>query len=171
MNSKISIIPVERLDHDTEQGLSRLLIRTVEDGASIGFLPPLDKDEAEAYWKEVPGPGVKLYIALEGKEVAGTVQLQLAAKANARHRAEIAKLMVHPDHRRKGIAGLLMDRAEQDAQADGRLLVVLDTRAGDPSNSLYLSRGFIEAGRIPHYARSANGSLDATVFYYKELPL
>jgi ribosomal protein S18 acetylase RimI-like enzyme len=64
-----------------------------------------------------------------------------------------------------------MERVETAAIADNRTLIVLDTREGDPSNDLYRSLGYIEAGRIPHYARSATGTLDATVFYYKELTL
>jgi ribosomal protein S18 acetylase RimI-like enzyme len=146
-----------------------LLIATVDDGASVGFLPPLARDEARAYWEGVPGPGVILLVAEESGRIAGTVQLQLAMKLNGRHRAEIARLMVHTDFRRRGLGRLLMEQAEAAAIADGRTLIVLDTREGDPSNALYLSLGYIEAGRIPHYARSANGSLDATVFYYKEL--
>jgi ribosomal protein S18 acetylase RimI-like enzyme len=77
--------------------------------------------------------------------------------------------MVHPDFRRRGIGSLLMERAEAAAIAAGRTLIVLDTREGDPSNDLYRSLGYIEAGRIPQYARSASGALDATVLYYKEL--
>lgn len=169
MKHTISIIQADVLTPDWERGLSELLVEVVEDGASVGFLPPLKPEEAAAYWRGVLAPDVQLWVAMDGDRVAGTVQLQLASKANARHRAEIAKLMVHPRHRRKGIAALLMDSAEAAAEADGRSLLVLDTRAGDPSNLLYQSRGFTEAGSIPHYARSANGELHATVFYYKLL--
>jgi hypothetical protein len=35
----------ERMDE-----LSELLIQVVEDGASIGFLPPLNAKEARKYW-------------------------------------------------------------------------------------------------------------------------
>jgi ribosomal protein S18 acetylase RimI-like enzyme len=149
--------------------LTDLLIATVDDGASVGFLPPLGRDEARAYWEGVLGSGVILLVAEEGGQIAGTVQLQLAMKRNGRHRAEIARLMVHPGFRRRGIGRLLMEQAEAAAIENGRTLIVLDTREGDPSNALYLSLGYIEAGRIPHYARSASGTLDATVFYYKEL--
>jgi ribosomal protein S18 acetylase RimI-like enzyme len=149
--------------------LTNLLIATVDDGASVGFLPPLSQEEARAYWEGVLCPGVLLFVAEEAGQIAGTVQLQLAMKLNGRHRAEVARLMVHPDFRRRGIGRFLMEYAEAAAIADGRTLLVLDTREGDPSNDLYLSFGFLEAGRIPHYARSASGELHATVFYYKEL--
>ncbi|MEC2554350.1 GNAT family N-acetyltransferase, partial [Bacillus tropicus] len=38
---------------------------------------------------------------------------------------------------------------------------------GDPSNRLYQSLDYQEAGKIPEYAISPNGSLDSTVIYYK----
>jgi ribosomal protein S18 acetylase RimI-like enzyme len=160
---------VDALAPNELEQLTDLLIATVEDGASVGFIPPLSRDEARAYWEGVLGPGVILLVAEESGRIAGTVQLQLAMKLNGRHRAEIARLMVHPGFRRRGIGRLLMEQAEAAAIAADRTLIVLDTREGDPSNALYLSLGYIEAGRIPHYALSASGTLDATVIYYKEL--
>lgn len=77
--------------------------------------------------------------------------------------------MVHPERRRQGIARMLMETAEACAASEGKTLLVLDTRGGDPSNLLYQSLGFAEAGRIPDYARSASGELHETVFYYKKL--
>lgn len=169
MSHEITVELLESLQPEMIQELSTLLTEVVEDGASIGFLPPVTAEEASAYWNSVLDPHVLLWVALEGGDIAGTVQLHLAAKANGRHRAEIAKLMVHPEHRRKGIARLLLDTAEQAAAAAERTLLVLDTREGDPSNLLYQSRGYTEAGRIPNFCRSANGQLDATVLYYKNL--
>jgi ribosomal protein S18 acetylase RimI-like enzyme len=167
--SSITVRKIDAFTSDELDQLTQLLIATVDDGASVGFLPSLAQDDARAYWEEVLGPGVILCIAEENGRIAGTVQLQLALKLNGSHRAEIARLMVHPDFRRRGIGRILMTEAERAATAEGRTLIVLDTRAGDPSNELYLSLGYIEAGRIPHYARSANGELHATVFYYKEM--
>ncbi|MNN93957.1 Acetyltransferase [compost metagenome] len=95
------------------------------------------------------------------------MQLHPVSKPNAPHRAEIAKLMVHPEQRRKGIARMLMETAEQAAAACGRTLLVLDTREGDPSNLLYQSRGFVEVGKIPDYVISGDGEMSATVIYYK----
>lgn len=154
--------------HDLES-LSRLLVDVVADGASIGFLPPLSREEAEGYWQSVLAPDVVLWVARLQGELAGSVQLHLATKPNGTHRAEIAKLMVHTNARRKGIAQKLMAAAEQRAHSEDRTLIVLDTREGDPSNTLYRSLGYIEAGRIPQFARSEEGTLDTTVIYYKIL--
>nr|WP_235867376.1 GNAT family N-acetyltransferase [Priestia abyssalis] len=149
--------------------LSELLVQVVEDGASIGFLPPLKHSEADSYWENVLSPEVILFIAKINNRIAGTVQLHLCTKENGNHRAEIAKLMTHPHYRCNGIGRSLMQKAEERAKQEGRSLLVLDTRKGDPSNHLYSSMGYIQAGEIPHYAKSANGELHPTIFYYKSL--
>ncbi|MCR8635172.1 GNAT family N-acetyltransferase [Paenibacillus radicis (ex Xue et al. 2023)] len=165
----MSDVMLEEINTIEEQlnELSDLLIQVVENGASIGFLPPLNLSEAIKYWENVLDNGVLLFVAKINNQIVGTVQLHLSTKQNGRHRAEIAKLMTHPNYRRNGIGRFLMQLAEERAKLEGRTLIVLDTREGDPSNLLYTSLDYIPAGRIPHYAQSANGELHATVFYYK----
>lgn len=169
MENGITISEVTSMNAALVEELIDLLIRVVEDGASIGFLAPVEEKEARAYWESVTETGVMMFTASIAGKIVGTIQLHLAMKRNASHRAEIAKLMVHPDYRKRGIARLLMHTAEQRAVIEGRTLIVLDTRAGDPSNLLYQSMNYMEAGRIPYFARSSNGSLDETVLYYKQL--
>lgn len=147
--------------------LSDLLIKTVEGGASIGFLPPMSLSQAKEYWETILEPNVILLIAKVNHKITGSVQLHLCTKQNGGHRAEIAKLITHPDYRRKGIARLLMQKAEERAIQEKRSLLVLDTREGDVSNQLYNSIGFTECGRIPFFAESAEGKLDTTIVYYK----
>ena len=77
--------------------------------------------------------------------------------------------MTDPAFRRQGVAKSLMQKAIDRAKQEGRSLLVLDTREKDPSNLFYASLGFAEAGRIPEYAESADGRLDASAFYYKKL--
>jgi ribosomal protein S18 acetylase RimI-like enzyme len=153
--------------------LIALLQANVDDGASIGFLPPLDAAEALAYWQGVEDalrtPYRLLWIARDADQVAGSVQLDLVAKPNGSHRAEVVKLMVHPAQRRQGIARALMVALEAQARAEGRSTLVLDTRQGDPSERLYRSLGYTCIGAIPQYCISANGQLDGSAFYYKLL--
>lgn len=166
---EVEIKELTVLSADKLEQLSELLVAVVDDGASIGFLPPLDLKEAKAYWQEVLEPGVVLWVAQAGDRIIGTVQLQLAMKKNGLHRAEVAKLMVHPEFRKHGVARKLMNTLEISAKNIERSLLVLDTRSGDPSNLLYHSLGYIKAGVIPHYARSSGGKLHDTIFYYKEI--
>jgi len=149
--------------------LEELLVAVVDDGASIGFLPPLARDVAAAYWRGVFGPGVLLLLAVDEGRIVGSVQLHLCLRPNGAHRAEVAKLMVHPSARRRGIARQLLDRLEGVARREARSLLVLDTREGDPSNDLYRRLGYVERGRIPRYVVSEDGSFAATVLYSKDL--
>jgi ribosomal protein S18 acetylase RimI-like enzyme len=105
----------------------------------------------------------------EPDTMAGAVQIELASKANAQHRAEVQKLMVRTDQRGQGLGRELMDMVESVARAAGRTLLVLDTRQGDIAEQLYLSLGYTLAGVIPQYARSVNGELHAISLFYKQL--
>ena len=168
---------IERLNSETATArvpqLTVLLQNAVDSGGSIGFLPPLSDKEAGEYWHEVVSaldtPYRILLIATEGEDVTGTVQLDMASRANGSHRAEVCKLMVHTRHRGKGIARALMNSIEAEARSVKRTTLILDTREGDPSERLYTKLGYIRAGSVPQYARSADDSLHATVFMYKLL--
>ncbi|QCR33092.1 GNAT family N-acetyltransferase [Lysinibacillus sp. SGAir0095] len=166
MNKNLVIERLNSIEDHIEE-LSELLIRVVEDGASIGFLPPLQLSDAKKYWENVLSPDVLLYVAKKNNQIVGSIQLHLSAKPNGRHRAEIAKLMTDTNFRRNGIGRSLMKKAEEQAIQQGRSLIVLDTREGDPSNLLYTSMGYIEAGKIPNYAESSDGLFHSTVYYYK----
>ena len=153
--------------------LVALLQDTVDGGASVGFLPPLSAEEAQHYWHEVfqdVARGTQVLLgAREGGQIVGSVQLALATKANATHRAEVQKLFVLSKQRRRGTARALMQALETVASERGRTLLVLDTRQGDSAEHLYRKLGYIEAGVIPAYARNATGELDGTIFFYKLL--
>jgi ribosomal protein S18 acetylase RimI-like enzyme len=110
-----------------------------------------------------------MLIAREDQKIVGTVQLDLAGRANGSHRAEVAKLMVHTSYRKRGIGETLMNAIEQEAHRAGRTTLILDTREGDPSVRLYTKLGYVPAGTIPEYARGTDGSLHTTVFMYKLL--
>ncbi|PPA70349.1 GNAT family N-acetyltransferase [Jeotgalibacillus proteolyticus] len=169
MSEKLAIKEITAVV-ETLDDLSDILVRIVEDGASIGFLTPFSKLDAEQYWQAVPGKDVILLIAVDRSKVVGTVQLHLASKPNGLHRAEVAKLLTHPDFQRKGIGRALMLKAEEMAKKQGRTLLVLDTRKGDPSNLLYTSLGYQLTGEIPLFAKSSiDGSLESTMVYYKNL--
>ena len=153
--------------------LAALLQDAVNSGASIGFLLPITDEHAANYWQEVVealrGPNRILLIAREDGKIVGTVQLDLASRANGSHRAEVAKLMVHTSYRKRGIGQALMNAIEHEAHLARRTTLILDTREGDSSVRLYTKLGYIRAGKIPEYARSTDGSLHTTVFMYKLL--
>ena len=157
-----------------EPALAALLKDSVDGGASVGFLPPLDTEEAGRYWQGVLAAierGSRLLWVARDPDgaITGTIQLDLETRPNGTHRAEVMKLMVHSASRRRGIGRALMLAAEEEARRRGRTTLVLDTRHGDPSEALYRSLGWERAGVIPRYARSADGALDPSAFYYRLL--
>jgi len=58
---------------------------------------------------------------------------------------------------------------EAAARANQRSLLVLDTRGGDVAEGIYQKLGYQLVGTIPQYARSSDGNLHDTVFYYRLL--
>ena len=164
-----SIRRVDRLSSNELDDLTEVLISCIAQGASLGFHTPLAAAAARNWWAGVPRVGVILLVAEQEGRIVGTVQLQPAESENGAHRGEVAKLLVHPESRRQGIARALMMALEEEARSNGKTLLVLDTREGDPSNDLYHALGYRAAGRIPGWARDAAGTLSATVFWYKPL--
>ncbi len=97
------------------------------------------------------------------------MQLHPAPQPNQAHRADIAKLLVHRRARRQGLAEALMRRAEQEALARDRPLLVLDTVPGTAAERLYRRLGWQAVGVIPGYARLPEGPLGDTCLFYKWL--
>lgn len=88
---------------------------------------------------------------------------------NQPHRAELAKMMTHPQARGQGIARRLVQVALAEAQARGKTLIVLDTAADEGAGPFYEKLGFTLAGEIPDFALKPHGGLTGTLFYWKGL--
>jgi acetyltransferase len=153
--------------------LAELLIDAVEHGSSLGFLAPLQPYEAGLYWQGVREAVVEgsrvVLVALREGRLAGTVQLDLCMKPNGANRAEVQKLMVHSSLRRGGVARMLMEKAEAQARALRRGLLVLDTEAGSGAEGFYQACGYTRLGELPDYACSPAGEWRPTVIYFKQL--
>lgn len=179
--------------------LAEVLHAVVHAGASVSFFTPFSIDDAHALWVEKVLPGVrigarKVLVARfddsaapfgEGNHqpgptgtgnqtlnnrIIGTVQLELDMPPNQKHRAGVAKLLVHPIARRRGVARALMVALEAIALSEGRTLLTLDTVTGSNAELLYRSLGYVVVGNIPRYARGAlTPELESTTVMYKEL--
>lgn len=176
--------------------LAEILHAVVQAGAGVSFFTPFSIDEARAFWvdkvlpemrarrrrvlvarldERVGAKGKGERVKARGEErsdlIVGTVQLELEMPPNQQHRAAVAKLLVHPAARRRGIARALMITLEEIARSEGRMLLTLDTVTGSNAELLYRSLDFIAAGVIPRYARGAlTPGLEGTTIMYKELP-
>ena len=97
------------------------------------------------------------------------MQVVFALPPNQPHRGEIAKLLVHRSARGRGIAQRLMERAETEARAAGKTLLVLDAVTGGDAARLYARLGWTEVGVIPDYALYPDGRPCDTTIFFKRL--
>jgi len=161
--------------------LADLLIDGVHHGASLGFLAPMSRYQALDYWQGVfanLGARQSLWIACDpghsddehtAGPLQGSVQLSLCPRANAHHRGEVQRLMVHSQSRGRGIASQLMNRVECAARDQGRSLLVLEAPSGSQAEAIYAHLGWQRAGEIPDYDACAEGRLHGSAMYYKRL--
>lgn len=171
------VLTVSRLD--AAQGrlhtaaLADVLLDCVAGGASVSFMAPLSPTDAESFFEKAvdeSAHGARILLAaFLDRELVGTVQLLTATPPNQPHRADVAKLLVRRSARGHGVGRQLMLRAEEEARAAGKTLLVLDTAAGDPGERLYSNLNWNRLGVIPRYALYPDGRWCDTVVFWKAL--
>jgi GNAT superfamily N-acetyltransferase len=168
-------IEIRRLDAAEARqhldGLAAVVVDCVDGGASVSYMAPFTLEDGRAVFEEfirdVERGGRVLLAAFDGGELVGTVQMVHATPPNQPHRGDIAKLLVRRSARRRGIAAELMEHAEQEARAEGKTLLVLDTVTGDAAERLYTRLGWTRVGVIPDFALYPDGRPCATTVFYK----
>jgi len=161
------------LDDAQIDGLADVLIDCVDGGASVGFMHPLTRERALAFWRRV-AQGVAageraLLVAEDAQGLCGTVQLVLDQPENQPHRADLSKMLVHRRIRRQGLGAALMRAAEATARDCGKTLLVLDAVTGGDAARLYERLGWVRVGSIPGYALMPQGGPCSTTVFYREL--
>ncbi|MGN5352369.1 GNAT family N-acetyltransferase [Ralstonia sp. L16] len=154
--------------------LADALVDCVEGGASVSFMGPLSQDKARAFWRGVAdgvarGERALLIAEDAAGAIHGTVQLVLAQPENQPHRADVAKMLVHRRARRQGLAQRLMAAIEDEARAEGKTVLVLDTVTGGDAERLYARAGWQRVGVVPNYALMPDGAFCGTTFFCKQL--
>lgn len=151
--------------------LADILRDSVARGALVGFVLPFEKDEARSYWRGILASiahGERILLcAMNGDEIVGTVQLYLSPEPNAPHRAEVFKLLVHGDHRRRGVGMALMQAVEWEASRRQRSLLLLDTALGSDSERVYRHLGWQQVGIVPHHFVDPFGVSKSSVYFMK----
>lgn len=153
--------------------LANVLVDCVEGGASVSFMAPFSKADAETFFRgildEVAKGDCVLLAAFLNSELVGTVQIRTALPPNQPHRADVVKLLVLQSTRGNGIGARLMKHVEKHARTIGKTLLVLDTVTNSPAERLYLRLGWQRAGVIPNYALFPDGRLCDTTIFWKAL--
>ena len=153
--------------------LAGVLHDCVAGGASVSFMAPFSKADAESFFenvlREVENGRRILLAAFLDSELVGTVQIVTATPPNQPHRADVAKLLVLRSARGQGIGARLMKQVEEDSRLAGKTLLVLDTVTGDAGEKLYTRLGWTRVGVIPNYALYPDGNWCDTTIFYKQL--
>jgi ribosomal-protein-alanine N-acetyltransferase len=101
----------------------------------------------------------------EGEAAAG-----FALSRGAADEEELLLIAVDPEHRGRGIGGMLLERFIAEAHARGATRLFLEMRDGNKAESLYRRHGFESVGRRRHYYRRGSaGPLDAITFVREHL--
>jgi GNAT superfamily N-acetyltransferase len=168
-------IPIRRLEHVDARaldGLADVLIDCVDGGASVGFMHPIARETALAFWQGVAADVARgeraVLVADDALGVVGTVQLVYGLPENQPHRADLSKMLVHRRARRHGIGAALLQAAEDVARERGTTLLVLDT-ASHGAERLYARQGWQRVGVVPGFALMPDGAPCPTTFFYREL--
>jgi GNAT superfamily N-acetyltransferase len=173
VSSDINISALSRFGQGELDGLCEVLIDCVEGGDSIGFMLPMTRSKAEAYWRTAAasaerGERVILLARDSLQSILGTVSVVWAQPENQPHRADVAKMQVHRRARRQGVGESLLKAAERVALEAGKTLLVLDTASAD-AERLYARQQWVRSGVIPNYALMPDGAYCSTTVFYKSL--
>lgn len=99
-------------------------------------------------------PGVTVWTVWRGGEAVAVGALKDLGGGGG----ELKSMRTHPNHLRKGVGALLLDRVIAEAKARGWKRLSLETGSGpafEPALSLYRKRGFVEGEAFSGYERSA----------------
>jgi GNAT superfamily N-acetyltransferase len=166
-----SIQELTREQHESVlPGLAELLVDSVDDGASVGFLGGLTRERALGWWQIfLADASMTTWIARDCGGVAGVVGLYPAQQESAPHRADVRMLLVHRRARGQGLARALLAALEREAVVRGRWLLVLDTETGSTAETVYRRLGWQPAGIVPDHTLDPDGTPEATIFFWKRL--
>ena len=155
--------------------LGGLLHACIHGGASVSFVLPFSRADSTAFWQDQVLPAVNagarcVLVARSDGRIVGTVQIDFATSRNQPHRAEVKKVLVHPDLRRRGVARSLMLAVEEEARDAQRTFLVLDCVTDGAGKKLYTSMSYLAVGVIPRYSLNFDSTeLQCVTIMYKEL--
>ena len=169
----VKIRRVDSLDERLIGELADVTKDCVDGGASIGFMQPFTREQAEMFWRKIAAAVAAqqraLLVAEDDHGVCGTVQLIFDLPDNQPHRADLAKMQVHRRARNHGVGAALLRAAEDTARACGKTLLVLDAVTDGDAARLYARLGWIRVGDIPNFALYPGGGYCSTTYFYRDL--
>lgn len=131
--------------------LATLWLAVSREGGAVGFLPDAPERDvlaaAEHVVREVRAGREKMIVIETGAALAGAVFLRRGPGPIVEHRADLLRLMVHPDLQGEGWGTRLLDAAVAHAAEMGLQQLLLSARGGTRLPEFYAKQGWTEVGR------------------------
>jgi acetyltransferase len=151
--------------HDVHPGLAPALgtlwVAVIRAGGAVGFEPESPEADIRATAEQVVGEvaaGRELLLALGDEEtLIGVVFLRPGTQATTDHRADLLRLMVHPDHQGRGLGRELVAAAVAEAGALGLETLLLSARGGTTLPEFYSRLGWTPVGTWRGSVKLAGG--------------
>lgn len=168
----IATSPAER--PELREPLLDLWAAVTDAGGSVGFAAPADRDAIGAALDQelasVTAGRDDLLVLTEHEVVIGMVFLRGRGNPLFDHWRTVMRLMVHPDHQRRGHAANLLREAENIARFRGCDHLQLTVRGGEGLEAFYERYGYREVGRHPGAVRMPDGTDRDEIMFVRSLP-
>jgi acetyltransferase len=135
----------------TVAALTALWTAVTRAGGAVGFTPDSADVEIAAAAREVVEEvrAGRQELLTAGDPLAGVVFLRPGDGPRIAHRADVLRLMVHPDRQGEGLGRALLDAAVARARELGLEQLLLSARGGTGLPAFYARRGWTEVGVFP----------------------
>jgi acetyltransferase len=144
---------VEQVHPGLAAALGTLWVAVTRAGGAVGFVPDSPESDIRAAAEQVVADVVagheQMIVIGTGQELVGTVFLRLGRGSVIAHRADLVRLMVHPDDQRGGRGKTLLDAAAARAREIGLEQLLLSARGGTTLPGYYRARGWTPVGVWP----------------------
>jgi GNAT superfamily N-acetyltransferase len=141
----------------TAISLGTLWTAVTRAGGAVGFAADAPEEDIRASAEQAVEDvrvGREQLFALDARgELAGVVFLRRGPKATVQHRADVVRLMVHPDLQGRGWGKALLDAVVAHATTIGLEQLLLSTRGGTSLPEFYVKQGWTQVGLFPDALR------------------
>lgn len=145
----------------TAAELGVLWLAVTRAGGAVGFLTDSPESDvraaAEQVVDDVRAGRQEMLAMTAGGTLAGAVFLRRGTGPVVAHRAEVVRLMIHPDVQGRGWGTTLLAAAADHARTAGLEQLLLTTRGGTHLPAYYAKLGWTQVGLVPRALRLRSG--------------
>lgn len=154
---------------DMGAALAALWLAVSREGGAVGFMPDAPEHDvlaaAEHVVREVRAGHEKMIVIDRDATLVGAVFLRRGHGPIVEHRADLLRLMVHPDLQGAGWGTRLLEAAVAHAEELGLQQLLLSARGGTRLPEFYAKHGWTEVGRWPRALRVGPDDLRDEIWF------